>query len=144
MAARYLSADFSSVFVWRPAKQSTEDQQHQDEDPSLLVPERRRSTGLDTLPHPDEVRCLAWQPRRRQDGSPSSASDNDDDDRVLLAVGQLDGGLALWRVDPAGQLRPEHQGLLWGHAGGGPLDCMDFHQDGDLLAAGVICFFALS
>ena len=53
------------------------------------------------LPHPSPVHCFAWSPKV--------------DDRATVAVGQEDGGVALWSVDPTGFGKPEHRCLLWGH-----------------------------
>ena len=53
------------------------------------------------LPHPSPVHCFAWSPKV--------------DDLATVAVGQEDGGVALWSVDPTGFGNPEHRCLLWGH-----------------------------
>ena len=72
------------------------------------------------LPHPSPVNCVAWCPKI--------------DDRATMAVGQEDGGVALWSVDPTGFGNPEHRCLLWGHPGQA-VTHMEFSPDGDLLAS---------
>ena len=72
------------------------------------------------LPHPSPVNCVAWCPKI--------------DDRATVAVGQEDGGIALWSVDPTGFGRPEHLCLLWGHPGQA-VTHLEFSPAGDLLAS---------
>ena len=72
------------------------------------------------LPHPSPVNCVAWCPKI--------------DDRATVAVGQEDGGVALWSVDPTGFGRPEHLCLLWGHPGQA-VTHLEFSPAGDLLAS---------
>ena len=53
-------------------------------------------------------------------------------DRTLLAVGQKDGGVAVWSLDSSGGCgngeKPQHIGLLWGHPGK-PVVKLLFHPD---------------
>ena len=74
------------------------------------------------LPHPTVVQSISW----------SSAKG----DRIILAVGQDDGGIAIWSLDSSGSgENPQHSGLLWGHPGK-PVVSLKFHpKDGDLLAS---------
>ena len=72
------------------------------------------------LPHPSPVHCVAWCPKI--------------DDRAVVAVGQEDGGVALWSVDPTGFGNPEHRCLLWGHPGQA-VTHLEFSPAGDLLAS---------
>ena len=72
------------------------------------------------LPHPTPVNCVAWCPKI--------------DDRATIAVGQEDGGVAVWSVDPTGFGNPEHRCLLWGHPGQA-VTHLEFNPAGDLLAS---------
>eukprot|EP00094_Tigriopus_californicus_P005559 TCALIF_05356-PA protein Name:"Similar to HERC1 Probable E3 ubiquitin-protein ligase HERC1 (Homo sapiens)" AED:0.03 eAED:0.03 QI:0/0.90/0.58/1/0.81/0.83/12/0/1884 len=72
------------------------------------------------LPHPSVVEVIAWSPLIK--------------DKVLLAVGQNDGGIALWQIDSSGFGKPEHVQLLWGHPYQA-LKLLKFHPDENLLAS---------
>ena len=50
----------------------------------------------------------------------------------IIAVGQVDGGVAIWRLKD-GQFK--HDQLLWGHDGQSVI-LIKFHPNGDLLATG--------
>lgn len=52
----------------------------------------------------------------------------------MVACGQKDGGIAIWRLDSGGFGKPEHTQLLWGH-GGHAVQKLAFHPEGDLLAS---------
>ena len=56
------------------------------------------------------------------------------DETTLIACGQKDGGIAIWRLDSGGFGKPEHIQLLWGH-GGFAVQKLSFHPEGDLLAS---------
>ena len=52
-------------------------------------------------------------------------------DRTILAVGQKDGGVAVWSLDSSGGgkgEKPQHIGLLWGHPGKSVVKLL-FHPD---------------
>ena len=56
------------------------------------------------LHHPTAVVSLSWCPSKG--------------DRTIMAVGQKDGGVAVWSLDSSGSNeKPQHVGLLWGHPG---------------------------
>ena len=56
------------------------------------------------LHHPTAVVSLSWCPSKG--------------DRTIMAVGQRDGGVAVWSLDSSGSNeKPQHVGLLWGHPG---------------------------
>eukprot|EP00095_Tigriopus_kingsejongensis_P011163 maker-scaffold259_size234575-snap-gene-1.24 protein:Tk11163 transcript:maker-scaffold259_size234575-snap-gene-1.24-mRNA-1 annotation:"hypothetical protein" len=72
------------------------------------------------LPHPSVVETIDWSPLIRE--------------KVCLAVGQRDGGIALWQIDSSGFGKPEHCQLLWGHPYQ-PVRLLKFHPAGNLLAS---------
>lgn len=111
------SSNASSVFVFGTAMMSDEDSgaAAASEDGSRDI----FSRGM-KLPHPSPVNCVAWCPKI--------------DDRATVAVGQEDGGVALWSVDPTGFGNPEHRCLLWGHPGQA-VTHLEFSPAGDLLAS---------
>ncbi len=55
-------------------------------------------------------------------------------DWTSLAVGQRDGGIAIWNLSSADEVKPRHSQLLWGHPGQ-PVSHLKFHPGGDLLAS---------
>ena len=55
-------------------------------------------------------------------------------DWTSLAVGQGDGGIAIWNISSSGDVKPRHSQLLWGHPGQ-PVHQLKFHPGGDLLAS---------
>jgi WD40 repeat protein len=55
-------------------------------------------------------------------------------DWTSLAVGQRDGGIAIWNLSSGGEVKPRHSQLLWGHPGQ-PVKHLKFHPGGDLLAS---------
>ncbi len=72
------------------------------------------------LPHPAAARSVAWSPKIG--------------DTTQIAVGQVDGGVAIWRVDSTGFGRPEHSCLLWGHTEQA-VTKLAFSPGGDLLVS---------
>jgi WD40 repeat protein len=74
------------------------------------------------LPHPAPVQSVAWSPKIG--------------DTSVVAVGQVDGGIAIWRVDSTGFGKPEHCCLLWGHPGRqSAVTHLSFCPSGELLAS---------
>ena len=55
-------------------------------------------------------------------------------DWTSLAVGQRDGGIAIWNLSSGDGVKPRHSQLLWGHPGQ-PVSHLKFHPGGDLLAS---------
>ncbi len=54
---------------------------------------------------------------------------------MRLAVGQADGGVAVWTLAGASAMAtPEHTALLWAHPYQ-PVTALHFHKDGDWLAS---------
>ena len=75
-----------------------------------------------SLPHPSNVHSLSW----------SSNKGN----CAVLAVGQEDGGIAIWSLDTCSSgNRPKHTHLLWGHPGM-IVNNLEFHPNNqDILAS---------
>ena len=72
----------------------------------------RSDTLLETLSHPDPVSAIAWSPNGR-----------------LLASGDFEGQIRLWRIQPATCLQ-----TLTGHSNW--VAALAFAPDGSLLASG--------
>ena len=66
------------------------------------------------LPHPCKVNCV------------------DLNSEMTLAVGQQDGGVAIWKLFDG---KFQHQNLLWGHENQSVTQ-VEFHPNGDLIATG--------
>ena len=75
-----------------------------------------------SLPHPSNIYSLTW----------SSYKGNG----AVLAVGQEDGGIAIWNIDTCSSgSEPKHICLLWGHSGM-VVSNLKFHPtNGDILAS---------
>ena len=70
----------------------------------VLFGYKRPDLAAIQLHHPTAVVSLSWCPSKG--------------DRTIMAVGQKDGGVAVWSLDSSGSNeKPQHVGLLWGHPG---------------------------
>ena len=74
------------------------------------------------LPHPTNVHSLSWSSNRGHG--------------AILAVGQEDGGIAIWQLDTSSNGNsPKHIYLLWGHPGMVVMNLKFHPNNGDILAS---------